>query len=134
MAYALTIGEAARTSGVATRTIRYYEEIGVSPTARRTASGYRLYDRPGVERLEVDRDQVADVVGEERPPGPRGVGAVLRHEARDGAFDKGDAELQELAVDARRSPQGIRGPWTGVAAHARGDGHEWRSTDGSRSG
>jgi MerR family transcriptional regulator, copper efflux regulator len=55
MANALTIGGAAKTSGVAAKTIRYYEEIGVLPTPRRTASGYRLYDQPGVERLRFIR-------------------------------------------------------------------------------
>ena len=51
MARTLTIGDAAKTSGVPAKTIRYYEEIGVLPTPRRTASGYRLYDQPGVDRL-----------------------------------------------------------------------------------
>jgi MerR family transcriptional regulator, copper efflux regulator len=55
MAHTLTIGEVAKTSGVAAKTIRYYEEIGVLPTPRRTASGYRLYDQPGVERLRFIR-------------------------------------------------------------------------------
>src|SRR5262245_44618282 len=55
MAHTLTIGEAAKTSGVAAKTIRYYEEIGVLPTPRRTGSGYRLYDQPGVERLRFIR-------------------------------------------------------------------------------
>jgi hypothetical protein len=51
---------------------------------------------------EVDRDQVADVVGEERPPGLRGPWAALRQEAGDGALGDVDAELEELAVDAGR--------------------------------
>ena len=55
MAQTLTIGEVAKTSGVAAKTIRYYEEIGVLPTPRRTASGYRLHDQPGVERLRFIR-------------------------------------------------------------------------------
>src|SRR5881397_2205731 len=55
MAHSLTIGEVAKTSGMAAKTIRYYEEIGVLPTPRRTASGYRLYDKPGVERLRFIR-------------------------------------------------------------------------------
>lgn len=51
MARTLTIGQVATTTGVAARTIRYYEQIGVLPVPRRTASGYRLYDEPAVERL-----------------------------------------------------------------------------------
>jgi hypothetical protein len=57
---------------------------------------------------EVDRDQVADVVGEKRPPSLRGLGAPFGHEAGDGTLGDLDAEPQELAVDARCSPQGIR--------------------------
>jgi len=51
MAPSLTIGQVAKTSGVAAKTIRYYEQIGVLPPPRRGASGYRLYDQTGVERL-----------------------------------------------------------------------------------
>jgi MerR family copper efflux transcriptional regulator len=55
MVPSLTIGQVAKTSGVAAKTIRYYEEIGVLPAPRRAASGYRLYDQPGVERLRFIR-------------------------------------------------------------------------------
>jgi DNA-binding transcriptional MerR regulator len=55
MAQSLTIGQVAETSGVAAKTIRYYEQIGVLPAPGRTVSGYRLYDRPGVERLRFIR-------------------------------------------------------------------------------
>ena len=48
----LTIGQVAKTSGVAAKTIRYYEQIGVLPAARRGTSGYRLYDESGLERLK----------------------------------------------------------------------------------
>jgi DNA-binding transcriptional MerR regulator len=51
MAQALTIGQLARITGVAAKTIRYYEEIGVLPMPGRTVSGYRQYDESGVERL-----------------------------------------------------------------------------------
>src|SRR5262249_59878413 len=62
----------------------------------------------GGDSEEIDRNEVADVIREERPPGLRGLGPTLGHEAGDGAFGDVDAELEELAVDARRSPQGIR--------------------------
>jgi DNA-binding transcriptional MerR regulator len=55
MAPSLTIGQVAKSSGVAAKTIRYYEQIGVSPVPSRTASGYRLYDQSGVERLRFIR-------------------------------------------------------------------------------
>lgn len=51
MARTLTIGQVAKATGVSAKTIRYYEHIGVLPTPRRTASGYRQYDEPAVERL-----------------------------------------------------------------------------------
>ena len=55
MASRLSIGQVAKASGVAAKTIRYYEQIGVLPAASRAASGYRLYDPPSVERLRFIR-------------------------------------------------------------------------------
>jgi MerR family copper efflux transcriptional regulator len=55
MGHTLTIGQAAKRSGIAAKTIRYYEQIGVLPAPSRAASGYRLYDQPGVERLRFVR-------------------------------------------------------------------------------
>lgn len=55
MAASLTIGQVAKSSGVAAKTIRYYEQIGVLPTPSRAASGYRLYDQLGVERMRFIR-------------------------------------------------------------------------------
>jgi DNA-binding transcriptional MerR regulator len=55
MAHALTIGQLAKATGVAARTIRYYEEIGVLPNPSRTAAGYRQYDQSGVHRLRFIR-------------------------------------------------------------------------------
>ena len=50
-----SIGQVARTTGVAATTIRYYEEVGVLPTPSRAASGFRRYDQPSVERLRFVR-------------------------------------------------------------------------------
>jgi MerR family copper efflux transcriptional regulator len=45
------IGAVAERSGVAAKTIRYYESIGLIDSADRTASGYRVYDIRDVETL-----------------------------------------------------------------------------------
>jgi MerR family transcriptional regulator, copper efflux regulator len=51
----LTIGQLAKMSGVATRTIRYYEQVGVLSPAKRTPAGYRQYEQLAVERLRFVR-------------------------------------------------------------------------------
>ncbi len=47
----LTVGQLARATGVSAKTIRYYEQVGVLPTPRRSPSGYRHYARRDVHRL-----------------------------------------------------------------------------------
>lgn len=39
----VSIGELARSAGVSSRTIRYYEELGILPEPRRTSGGTRKY-------------------------------------------------------------------------------------------
>lgn len=51
----LTIGQLARAAGVAARTIRYYEQVGVLPAPRRTPAGYRAYGADAVEPLRFIR-------------------------------------------------------------------------------
>ena len=45
------IAEVAERTGFSTPTLRYYEEIGLLPSADRTPAGYRLYDERAIERL-----------------------------------------------------------------------------------
>lgn len=47
----MNIGDAASRSGVSAKMIRYYERIGLIPTASRTASGYREYEPRDVHML-----------------------------------------------------------------------------------
>jgi MerR family copper efflux transcriptional regulator len=47
----MNIGEAAAASGVSTKMIRYYEEIGLIRAPARTASGYRVYSENEVHTL-----------------------------------------------------------------------------------
>jgi DNA-binding transcriptional MerR regulator len=41
----VSIGQLARNAGVSSRTIRYYEELGILPEPRRSAGGTRKYPR-----------------------------------------------------------------------------------------
>jgi hypothetical protein len=59
-------------------------------------------------REEIDRHQVADMVGEERAPGLRRRGGPSRDQPGDGALGHLEAELQEFAMDSGGAPQGIR--------------------------
>jgi hypothetical protein len=59
---------------------------------------------------EIDGDQVADVLGQKRPPGLRRPGASLRHQSRDGPFGHIDAELPEVPMNSRGAPEGWRWP------------------------
>jgi DNA-binding transcriptional MerR regulator len=55
MAQTFTISQVAKATGVAAKTIRSYEGIGVLPPPSRTVSGYRQYDEPGVQRVPFIR-------------------------------------------------------------------------------
>jgi|SRR5215211_286661 len=55
----MRIGTLAQRTGLSTKTIRYYETIGVLPEPQRTPSGYRDYDPETCERLQFVRSAQA---------------------------------------------------------------------------
>ena len=55
----MRIGELACAVGVTSKTIRYYEEIGVLPHPERSPNGYRAYGTDAVERLDFIKDAQA---------------------------------------------------------------------------
>ncbi len=55
----MKIGELGDQCGVTTKTIRYYESIGLLDEPTRTTSGYRDYGDDAVERLRFVRDAQA---------------------------------------------------------------------------
>src|SRR6058998_931172 len=63
----------------------------------------------GWHREEIEGDEIADMVGEERSPSLRGRDAPLREQPRDGAFGHIDAELEELTMDSWSAPERVRG-------------------------
>jgi MerR family transcriptional regulator, copper efflux regulator len=105
------IGELADRSGVAVKTIRYYEDIGVLDPPERTPSGYRDYDDPAIDRLAFIRagqavgltlGEIRQVVGlRERGQAPcTHVVALLERRADE--IGQRIAELQHLQGDLRR--------------------------------
>ncbi len=48
----MTVHEVASLAGVSTRTLRYYDELGLLPPAAATEAGYRLYGEADLARLQ----------------------------------------------------------------------------------
>jgi DNA-binding transcriptional MerR regulator len=48
----MKIQEFAQLTGLSTKTIRYYESIGILPSPKRTPNGYRDYNEQNVERAQ----------------------------------------------------------------------------------
>jgi DNA-binding transcriptional MerR regulator len=107
----MRIGEVAARSGVAAKTIRYYEAIGVLPRPERSPSGYRDYAASVLDRLAFVRasQAVGLSLGEIRgivalrDEGETPCGHVLdllRVRAAD--LDRRIAELQSLRGELRR--------------------------------
>ena len=71
----IRIGELAKLLGTTTKTLRFYEGIGLLVPAQRSASGYRLYDRTkvdrarlvvGLRRLDLNIQELQDLLREDR--------------------------------------------------------------------
>ena len=51
----MNIGEASKKSGISAKMIRYYEETGLLPKSKRTASGYRYFSEQDIHTLRFIR-------------------------------------------------------------------------------
>lgn len=87
------IGEAARRAGVTTRTLRYYQEVGLLEPSGATPGGNRLYSVGDVERLRRILE-LRDVMGFDLER----IRLFLRSEDR----------LAELRAEAERGPSTAR--------------------------
>ncbi len=79
------IGELAQQAGVNRETLRYYERRGLLKPARRTASGYRVYNRESAARLLFIKraqgfgfslEEIRDLL-EMKPESPRSCNRVM---------------------------------------------------------
>ena len=48
-----TIGQVSKIANVSTKTIRFYEESGIIPSAQRADNGYRVYSQKAVDELTL---------------------------------------------------------------------------------
>lgn len=80
-----TIQKLGNLAGVSTRTLRYYDEIGILKPARINSSGYRIYGQMEVDRLQqimffrelgVSLDSIKDIV---TAPSFDGANALREH-------------------------------------------------------
>lgn len=70
-----TVQKLAKMAGISTRTLRYYDEIGILKPARINSSGYRIYGQTEVDRLqqilfyrefEVNLDNIKEILDSPR--------------------------------------------------------------------
>ncbi|MCX8131495.1 MAG: TipAS antibiotic-recognition domain-containing protein [Clostridia bacterium] len=80
-----TVQKLGSLAGVSTRTLRYYDEIGILKPARISSSGYRIYGQAEVDRLQqilfyrelgVSLDSIKDIV---TAPSFNGAKALREH-------------------------------------------------------
>jgi Cu(I)-responsive transcriptional regulator len=106
----MNIGEAAAASGVSTKMIRYYEEIGLIRASARAASGYRVYQETEVHTLRFIRrardlgftvEQMGELLALWRDRA-RASGDVKRIALEHvGVLEKKMRELQEMVASLR---------------------------------
>ncbi len=80
-----TVQKLGKIAGISTRTLRYYDEIGILKPARINSSGYRIYGRPEVDRLQqilfyrelgVSLDNIKNIIAD---PSFDGTAALRQH-------------------------------------------------------
>ncbi|MBI3982892.1 MAG: heavy metal-responsive transcriptional regulator [Gemmatimonadetes bacterium] len=120
MPLALRIGELARLATTSPDTLRYYERVGLLPSAPRTLAGYRLYDASAADRvafikkaqaLGLTLEEIREVlrIAADGAPPCEHVRAALRRRldevgARIGELESLRATLRRALSRSRRLP------------------------------
>jgi len=80
-----TVQKLGKLAGISTRTIRYYDEIGILKPARINSSGYRIYGQSELDRLQqilfyrelgVSLIDIKNIINE---PSFDGINALIEH-------------------------------------------------------
>ncbi len=106
----LLIGEVAKRSGASRKALRLYEAAGILPAARRTSSGYRVFDSDALDllafvrqaqRLGFTLDQIKEIVTIKR------AGRAPCPHVRDLVKRKAE-ELEQRLADLMEIREGLR--------------------------
>jgi DNA-binding transcriptional MerR regulator len=98
----LRINQVAAETGLTTRTIRYYEEMGLLEPAARSEGDYRLYDESDLERLQFIRSLRDDAGFSLAQIGQLLEDEHVRERNRERYRQSGDPdERRNLILDAR---------------------------------
>ncbi|MFJ7724957.1 MerR family transcriptional regulator [Neobacillus sp. NPDC097160] len=101
-----TVQKLAHLAGVSTRTLRYYDEIGILKPARINSSGYRIYGQTEVDRLQqilfyrelgVSLDSIKDIV-----TAPNFDGAAALRDHREKLLEKKE-QLEMLIANVNKT-------------------------------
>lgn len=135
----LTVSELARLFDLKAPTVRYYEQIGVLPAARRTPAGYRLYGREDMRRLAfiqkakrlgLELGEIGEILAlRDRGQAPCTYVRQLLEQMIE-EIDPRISELQELRAELRSLNTRARG--LGVSPSAGGTCHILEKTSARR--
>lgn len=115
----MNIGQAAARSGVPAKTIRYYEEVGLTRPAQRTNNGYRAYSETDLHILRfVQRARSLGFTMKEC----RQLLALWDDPHRASADVKALAELRIAHIDLKMAElAAMRAALTDLVTHCHGD-------------
>jgi DNA-binding transcriptional MerR regulator len=111
----VSIGQLARAAGVSSRTIRYYEELGILPQPRRSPGGTRMYPREygGYIAAALALKDLGFRLDEVKPLARLAAGRGVSQGQRDAAARLVEAKLEALARQVtvlRQLHASVRGP------------------------
>jgi DNA-binding transcriptional MerR regulator len=116
----VSIGQLAKAAGVSSRTIRYYEELGILPEPRRSPGGTRKYPREyrGYIDTALALKDLGFRLDEIKPLARLALGRSVSASQRDVAARLVDDRIESLARQVavlRRLRDSVRGPDAAMA-------------------
>jgi DNA-binding transcriptional MerR regulator len=136
----VSIGQLAKAAGVSSRTIRYYEELGILPEPKRSPGGTRKYPREygGYIEAALALKELGFRLEEVRPLARLAAGRSVSQGQRDAAARLVEAKIEALARQVtvlRRLHASVRAPDSGLPVSAiLGTANTTQSGAGQRSG